>query len=202
MNSSISRRGSTNSFAFFSSDRKTQLFLFILASTLLPGFAGACACGCGVFDVGTAAMILTHPGGMLYLEDDYQSQDQNWVGSHSAPAANNTDKEIQTNFGGVGLDYALNRDWAVSVKVPFWDRLFRTDIGSPGAPDVQDYRHSALGDIRVLGTYTGISPDMSTGLSLGVKLPTGDWTYPNFDRDTSYIPRISGVISREFPGVD
>ncbi len=26
---------------------------------------------------------------------------------------------------------------------------------------------------------------MSSGLSLGVKLPTGDWTYPNFDRDTS-----------------
>jgi hypothetical protein len=73
----------------------------------------------------------------------------------------------------------------MSVKVPFWDRLFRTDIGSPGAPDVQDYRHSALGDIRLLGTYTGISSDMSTGLSLGVKLPTGDWTYPNFDRDTS-----------------
>jgi len=130
-------------------------------------------------------MLLTHPGGMLYLEEDYQSQDQNWVGSHAAPTANNTDKEIETNFGGVGLDYAFNRDWAMSVKVPFWDRLFRTDIGSPGAPDVQDYRHSALGDIRVLATYTGISADMSTGLSVGLKLPTGDWTYPNFDRDTS-----------------
>lgn len=162
-----------------------RLFSILLVSALLPGFALACACGCGVFDVGTAAMIMTHPGGMLYLEDDYQDQDQNWVGSHSAPAANNTDKEIETHFGGVGLDYAFDHDWAISVKVPYWDRLFRTDIGSPGAPDVRDYRHSALGDIRVLGTYTGISPDMSTGISLGVKLPTGDWTYPNFDRDTS-----------------
>jgi hypothetical protein len=162
-----------------------RLFSILLVSALLPGFALACACGCGVFDVGTAAMIMTHPGGMLYLEDDYQDQDQNWVGSHSAPAANNTDKEIETHFGGVGLDYAFDHDWAISVKVPYWDRLFRTDIGSPGAPDVQDYRHSALGDIRVLATYTGISPDMSTGISLGVKLPTGDWTYPNFDRDTS-----------------
>ena len=47
------------------------------------------------------------------------------------------------------------------------------------------YRHNAIGDIRVLGNYTGFSPDMSTGLSVGLKLATGDWTYPNFDRDTS-----------------
>ncbi len=185
MNLSTGAHGSTMPLVHLSAGRRTRLLFFAVLGALVPGFALACACGCGVFDVGTAAMILTHPGGMLYLEDDYQSQDQNWVGSHAAPAANNTDKEIQTNFGGVGLDYAFNRDWAMSVKIPYWDRLFRTDIGTPGAPDVQDYRHSALGDIRVLGTYTGISPDMSTGLSVGVKLPTGDWTYPNFDRDTS-----------------
>jgi hypothetical protein len=182
---SIDARGATMPRTYFLVARKIRLFSVLLVGALMPGFALPCACGCGVFDVGTAAMLMTHPGGMLYLEDDYQDQNQNWVGSHAAPAANNTDKEIETHFGGVGLDYAFNRDWAVSVKVPYWDRLFRTDIGAPGAPDVQDYRHSALGDIRVLGTYTGISPDMSTGISLGVKLPTGDWTYPNFDRDTS-----------------
>jgi hypothetical protein len=182
---SIDARGSITPRTHVLFARKIRLFSVLLVGALMPGFALPCACGCGVFDVGTAAMLMTHPGGMLYLEDDYQDQDQNWVGSHAAPAANNTDKEIETHFGGVGLDYAFNRDWAMSVKVPYWDRLFRTDIGAPGAPDVQDYRHSALGDIRVLGTYTGISPDMSTGISLGVKLPTGDWTYPNFDRDTS-----------------
>lgn len=165
--------------------RSLRLSAVLLAATLVPGAALACACGCGVFDVGTAAMILTHPGGMLYLEDDYQDQDQNWVGSQSAPAANNTDKEIATHFGGVGFDYNFNRDWGMSVKVPYWFRTFRTDIGTAGAPDIATYRHNALGDIRVLGTYTGFSPDMSTGLSVGVKLPTGDWTYPNFDRDTS-----------------
>jgi hypothetical protein len=185
MNSFDWARGSATPFADFSIGRATRLFMLVLASALAPGFTWACACGCGVFDVGTAAMILTHPGGMLYIEDDYQNQSQNWVGSHAAPAANNTDKEIETHFGGVGLDYAFNHNWAVSVKVPFWDRLFRTDIGDPGAPDIADFRHSALGDIRLLGTYTGISPDMSSGLSVGVKLPTGDWTYPNFDRDTS-----------------
>ena len=152
---------------------------------MAPGAAFGCACGCGVFDVGTASMIQTHPGAMVYFEDDFQDQNQNWVGSSAAPSGNNTDKEIATHFGGVGLDYNFNKDWALSVKVPFWDRTFTTDVGAPGPADVVSFKHSALGDIRVLGTYTGISPDMTTGLSLGVKLATGDWTYPNFDRDTS-----------------
>lgn len=156
-----------------------------LIACAAPGLAAACACGCGVFDVGTAAMVLTHPGGMLYLEDDYQDQDQNWVGAHAAPAANNADKEIETHFGGLGFDYNFNRDWGMSLKVPYWFRTLRTDIGTAALPEVSTYRHDAIGDIRILGTYTGISPDMSTGLSLGVKLPTGDWTYANFDRDTS-----------------
>ena len=138
-----------------------------------------------MFDVGSFAMIPTHPGAMIDVEDDYQDQSQNWVGSSAAPAANNTDKEIETHFAGVGLQYNFNGDWGMSIKVPYWFRTFRTDIGVPGAPDVETYRHSALGDIRVLGTYTGFSADMSSGLSVGLKLPTGDWTYPNFDRDTS-----------------
>jgi hypothetical protein len=130
-------------------------------------------------------MLPTGPGGVVYLEDDYMDQSQNWVGSHAAPASANTDKEIETNFGGVGLDYQFNSDWGVSVKIPYTDRIFRTDIGTPTAPDVTTYRHSALGDIRLLARYTGFSSDLSTGVTLGVKLATGDWTYPNFDRDTA-----------------
>ncbi len=152
---------------------------------LTPGATFACACGCGVFDVGTATMIQTRPGAMVFIEDDYMDQDQNWVGSKAAPASANTDKELETHFGGLGLEYQFNREWGMGVKVPFTDRLLRTDLGTPSAPNVQDFRHSALGDIRLVGRYTGFSSDMSTGLMLGLKLPTGDWTYRNFDRDSS-----------------
>ena len=156
-----------------------------IALLLGPTKIFACACGCGVFDVGTATMLPTGPGGVVYLEDDYMDQNQNWAGSHAAPASANTDKEIETNFGGVGLDYQFNGNWGLSVKAPYWDRIFRTDIGTSTVPDVTTFRHSALGDIRVVGRYTGFSSDLSTGVTLGLKLPTGDWTYPNFDRDTS-----------------
>lgn len=155
-------------------------------AALAPGLAFGCACGCDVFEVGgTPIMVQTQPGVMVYLEDDYQDQNQNWVEGHAAPAQNNTDKKIITNFGSVGLDWNIERNWSFSAQIPYWFRRFSTDIGSPGTPDVVTFNHNALGDIRLLGTYTGLSPDWSTGLSAGVKLATGDWTYPNFDRDTS-----------------
>lgn len=103
----------------------------------------------------------------------------------AAAAANNTDKDIATHFAGVGLDYNFNRDWGMSVKIPYWFRTFSTAVGAPATPEVTSFKHSALSDIRILGTYMGFSPDMSSGLSVGLKLPTGDWTYRNFDRDTS-----------------
>src|SRR5208283_1944153 len=47
---------------------------------------------------------------------------------------------------------------------------------------------SQLGDIRIEGIYTGFSPDLSTGLTFGFKLPTGSFThndsYGDVDRDS------------------
>ncbi len=43
---------------------------------------------------------------------------------------------------------------------------------------------NSIGDIRIMGLWTGWSEDMSTGLIGGFKLPSGDWHYPPFDRDT------------------
>jgi hypothetical protein len=168
------------------SGKRALRWVAIVLPGLAPAASLACACGCGVFDVGTVSMLPTHVGaGSIYLEDDYMSQDQNWVGSHAASASSNSDQEIQTHFGGAGIDYQFDASWGASLKVPYWDRIFRTDIGTPDAPDVVSFRHSALGDIRIEGRYTGFSSDLSTGVSFGLKLPTGDWTYPNLDRDTS-----------------
>ena len=47
---------------------------------------------------------------------------------------------------------------------------------------------SGLGDIRVKGVYTGLTDDMSTGLTFGLKLPTGDFSHEDarhsIDRDS------------------
>jgi hypothetical protein len=152
-----------------------------LIACAAPGAAAACACGCGVFDVATSEMFPTASGGMVFLEQDFMDQNQNWSGTSSAPADGNSDQRIRTNFWTLGGQYLFDRTWGVQVEVPYWERLFRTTTDS-GA--VADFTHSALGDVRLKAIYTGLSADLSTGLTFGVKLPTGDSTYPNFDPDT------------------
>ena len=147
----------------------------------VPATSFACACGCGVFDVGTASMFPTQKGAMTFVEYDYLDQDQNWSGTSRAAAANNTDKRIRTDFMTVGAGYQFSRSWGLSIEVPDWQRSFETadDTGSRG-----EFTHAAIGDIRIKAIYTGSSDDMSTGITFGLKLPTGDSTYLNFDPDT------------------
>src|ERR1051325_7571626 len=108
----------------------------------------------------------------------------------SAPAAANEDKNIRTDFYTAGLQYMFDRDWGISVAVPYTDRLFITEDG--GTLDA--FHHQALGDVRLMGMYTGFSDDMSTGLTFGLKLATGDYTFPGFDRDTAIGTGTTDVI--------
>jgi hypothetical protein len=116
----------------------------------------------------------------LFAEYDFLDQTHNWSGTSRAPAANNDDKEIRSDFFLAGGQYMFNEDWGVMAEIPYTDRAFTTETGS----GVGTFNHSSLGDIRLLGVYSGFSPDMSLGIIFGVKLPTGDHTYPNFDADT------------------
>ena len=143
----------------------------------------ACACGCDVFDVGGTPMTAPAKGGEVFVEYDYMDQTHNMSGASAAPAADNDDKQIRSNFVVAGVQYMFNQNWAVMAELPVTNRLFRTENDTETAVDAFD--HTAFGDIRLMAIYTGLSKDMSTGLLFGVKLPTGDWRYPGLDRDTS-----------------
>jgi len=153
-----------------------------LPALLAPCLASACSCGCGVFDVGTDAMFSARAGAMVFVEYDFMDQNENWHGTSDAPARDNEDKRIDTSFMDVGLQYTFNRAWGSMIEIPYWQRHFRTTDEDTG--DNASFTHSALGDIRLKGVYTGFSPDMSTGVSFGLKLPTGDSSYSHFDPDT------------------
>ena len=163
-----------------------RIFLTALSALALFALtapdASACACGCGVFSVGTSSLLPNGTGGTAFIEYDYLNQTQNWSGTSSAPAADNADKDIRSDFYTAGLQYMFDRDWGLSIAVPYTDRLFVTTLGDGS---IGGFHHSALGDVRLLGMYSGFSDDMSTGIMFGLKLATGDYTYPNFDRDTS-----------------
>ena len=156
----------------------------LMAATLAPSVGWSCACGCGVFDVGTSSMFPEGAGGMFFIDYDYQDQNRNWSGDSRAPAQNNSDKEIRTHFVTAGLQYLFNRDWGIQVEVPYENRYFKTGDGN----DITSLNWGDLGDIRVQGIYTGFSEDLSTGITFGLKLPTGNYTYNDaagdVDRDT------------------
>lgn len=147
-----------------------------------PGLSFACACGCGIFDVGTSSMYASHAGAMVFAEFDYLDQSHNHSGTAAAPAGDNPDKAIRSSFMTIGGQYQFNRRWGVTVELPYWERYYQTTDGGTG--EIVAYRHGAVGDIRLKATYAGLSADMSTGLTVGVKLANGDTSYAGFDADT------------------
>jgi len=166
----------------FIKTKLTAFFLSIAIIGLTPNFVWACACGCGVFDVGTSSMFSKGQGTTIYEEYDFQDQTKDWNKSSKGSLDNNPDKQIRTSFINTGIQHMFNRSWGVDVELPYEHRYFKTT--DDGSGDIINFTHSAVGDIRIRGIYTGFSPDMSTGVTFGLKLPTGDYTYANFDRDT------------------
>ena len=149
---------------------KTLLTAAGLLLALAPAASFACACGCGVFEVATGAVPSAARGLSLFFEYDFMDQNRNWSGTSSAPASANEDKEIKTDFFTAGAQYVFDQDWSVKLEAPYWNRAFTTDTGA----GIATFRHSALGDIRLTGIYSGLSDDMTTGVIFGVKLPTPD----------------------------
>lgn len=151
----------------------------IAAAVFCPAAAFACACGCAVFDVGTSTLLPSGPGGVVYLQYGFLTQRQNWHGSSSAPAADNDDKRIHSDFYLAGFQHMFDEDWGAMLELPYTHRTLTTTEGGPR----ETFGHSSLGDIRVMGVYSGFEPDMSSGVIFGVKLPTGDHDFAHFESD-------------------
>jgi hypothetical protein len=77
----------------------------------------------------------------------------------------------------------FNSSWGVEAELPYDFRTFKTDVGGG---DIVTKNWNQLGDIRVQGIYTGFFADQSAGVTFGLKLPTGSYTFdPDIvDRDT------------------
>jgi hypothetical protein len=142
----------------------------------------ACACGCSVFDVGglDTPQEQDH-GGRVFFEFWSGDQTQNYVGSSKASAALNLDKKLNTQWYNVGFSYNFNRDWGVMVRASYVNRALTTNTQT--AAGVETFNASDIGDVEVMGMYTGFFPDMSTGILFGLKLPTAPYATPGLDRD-------------------
>ncbi len=168
--------------------RFVAIFFIALAPLIVvaPSTAHACACGCSVFDVGGGLLPQEDDhGGRIFTEWWHSDQNKNWIGNSRGPAAANLDKQVLTNWYTAGIEYMFNREWGMLVRIPYVNRDFTTDTGSPpGGMGIQTYNSRSVGDVEVMGMYTGFSKDMSTGLIFGLKLPSGTYTAYGLDRDT------------------
>src|SRR5208282_363784 len=155
----------------------------IFAIALTPGLVWACACGCGVFEVATPSLLPMGAGAMSWIEYDFMNQYINWHATTPASGFYNNDKKLATNFVTVGGQYMFDRSWGAMLEVPYWERNYRGAYNGNN-DDIHSYDTNSIGDIRIMGMWTGLSEDMSTGFLGGLKVPSGDWHYPPFDRDT------------------
>jgi hypothetical protein len=165
--------------------RRTALAAAVLATLiggLAPSTASACACGCGIFDIGANSAFpnQSDSGYSVFLRYNFMNQNKNWEGGSSAPAADNPDKGIKTSFFTFGGQYMINHDWGVMVELPYFVRAFSSTGDGTAEPNGQVFTSDLndFGDLMIQGVYTGFSPDMSTGVTFGVKLPTGNYTGP------------------------
>jgi hypothetical protein len=162
---------------------------FVTPLAAVTGFnttqALACACGCSVFDVGGLDLPQDQDhGGRIFFEFWDGNQTQNYVGSSKAPLSLNTDKDINTQWYNGGFSYNFNRDWGVMVRIPIVNRdlTTTTNLAFPGS--LNTFNSKSIGDIEIMGMYTGFFKDLSTGVIFGIKVPTGTFTAPGIDRDT------------------
>jgi hypothetical protein len=162
--------------------------LLIIPFALAPSLAMACACGCGIYEVGTISDL---PSSManaeVYLDYDYQDQTTDWSGSSQAPGADNPDKNIRTGFYTFGYQQMYSSAWGLRLELPYEQRHFQTTGGATG-DDIVTVNFNGIGDVRIMGMYTGFSPDMSQGVMFGLKLPSGSYTaedaWGDVDRDS------------------
>ena len=163
--------------------QRLLLLFTIVFIGLTPSLARACACGCGVFEVATPSLLPMGAGAMAWIEYDFMNQYINWHATTPASGFYNNDKKLATNFVTVGGQYMFNRSWGAMLEVPYWERNYRGAYDGDNF-DVHSYDSNSIGDIRILGMWTGLQEDMSTGFLGGFKVPSGNWHYPKWDRDT------------------
>jgi len=111
------------------------------------------------------------PGGHVSLEWRFQDQNQNVSGVGADETVNNPEKEILTNSFQLDAGYMMNRSFGLLVEVPYLQRNVSAMISGIGLKSIDQ---PAFGDLRLSGLFTGFSPEMSTGLTFGLKLPTGN----------------------------
>ncbi|MDD4928499.1 MAG: hypothetical protein PHP85_04400 [Gallionella sp.] len=164
---------------------KTKISLILALATLSCGsevFACA-ACDSTLSRDWDTQGISTKTGFSADLSYNYLNQNQQryGVGQASATLINSqlaAGQEIEAYTRTQTFTAALNYTgevFGLSIQLPFLNRTHATygntaPLGSTYLPSSD----SSIGDARIIGRYTGLSAEKTSGLIAGIKLPTGN----------------------------
>jgi len=159
-----------------------------LSLGLLPSLGWACAtCGC-TLSTDAATGYSAMPGWRANLEFDYINQDQLRNGTHTVsgvPNGNELEHDTINRYLNLGVTYAPDADWNITVRVPYVSRdhsTYGAFNSSAPLPDLSRSHSSSLGDVKLIAGYQGFLATHNAGVQLGVKLPTGAYgTSVKFD---------------------
>ncbi|MDI1362791.1 TonB-dependent receptor [Methylotenera sp.] len=145
--------------------------------------AFACSsCGCTLNSDWSSQGISSGEGTRFDIRFDYFKQSDYRNGTSSVSRSNIPvgtevqDTTINRNLT-LGLDHSFNQDWAINLLLPIFNRSHGTygeDGDYPDPAALITSSSKGIGDLRVTGRYQGLSADRSSGVTFGLKLPTGE----------------------------
>jgi hypothetical protein len=141
----------------------------------------ACASdGCSLGSDIDAEALSSNVGLRLDLRYDFLNQNRIRHGSGPAtdfPLAGH-EQELFTRTGSVtaGIYYRWNAYWSVNAQIPILHRTHATNGFAFDGTDAGSSNATGLGDVKVIGSYMGLSDSHDLGIQFGVKLPTGRFT--------------------------
>jgi hypothetical protein len=151
--------------------------LFVVA----PRAHACSACGC-TLNSDWASQGLAASGGWRFdVRYDFFEQDELRSGTDKVsrssiafPADNEVQQYTINRNATLALDYSPNKNWGISIALPWYDRGHATV--AEGDTQISTSQDSGIGDLRIVGRYSGFDGQRSSGLLFGIKLPTGHFT--------------------------
>lgn len=137
--------------------------------------------------------ISSKPGFTADVSYNYLNQNKQRYGTGSASStlinnqlAAGQEVEDYTKTQTVTASLIYNEDtWSLSAQLPYVTRSHATYGNTvPLGSSYSTSSDTSIGDIKVIGRYTGLSSDNTSGIIAGIKLPTGN-TGKNFDTGTN-----------------
>lgn len=154
--------------------------LTLLSITYSAPSLACSSCGCTLNSDWTTQGYASGEGTRVDIRYDYFKQTDYRHGTHSvsrdtvnAAGAEVQDTTINRNLM-LSLDHGFNQDWAVNVQLPVYSRSHGTYETYPDTTSIINSSSKGIGDLRVTARYQGLTADHSSGLTFGLKLPTGE----------------------------